>query len=106
MRLIFIIDKLWKLSLYFFKNLFLNILVQDCKCQDLPETWSYPESTANGWDGLCATGTRQSPIELFSDSQNTENLPQPNIHSNIKFNKYFSENSRNTFGYFKVNFIT
>ena len=97
---------MWKLSLYFFKNLFLNILVQDCKCQDLPETWSYPESTANGWDGLCATGTRQSPIELFSDSQNTENLPQPNIHSNIKFNKYFSENSRNTFGYFKVNFIT
>jgi len=77
------------------KLLFL-VLVQDCECQDLPETWSYPESTANGWDGLCATGTRQSPIELYSDE-----LPKPNIHSNIKFNNYFSENSRNTFGYFK-----
>ena len=80
---------------------FLNILVHEGQCQDLPETWSYPESTANGWDGLCSTGLRQSPIELYSDE-----LPKPNIHSNIKFNKYFSENSRNTFGYFKVNFST
>ena len=83
--------------IFFFKRLFLYILVQEGQCQDLPETWSYPESTANGWDGICATGLRQSPIELYSDE-----LGKPNIHSNIKFNKYFSENSRNTFGYFKV----
>ena len=72
-------------------------LILGVNCQDLPETWSYPESTANGWDGVCTTGTKQSPIELYHSE-----LPAPSIHSNIKFKNYFSANSRNTFGYFKV----
>jgi len=70
--------------------------VHESQSQELPETWSYPESTANGWDGLCTTGTKQSPIDLYHTD-----MPKPHIHSNIKFNNYFSGNSRNTFGYFK-----
>ena len=83
------------LSIIFHETFFLDFL--EVHCQDLPETWSYPESTANGWDGLCTTGLKQSPIELYSDD-----LPTPNIHSNINFKNYFSANSRNTYGYFKV----
>jgi len=74
----------------------LFFLLWGVECQDLPETWSYPEDTANGWDGVCTTGTKQSPIELYHSE-----LPAPSIHSNIKFKNYFSANSRNTFGYFK-----
>jgi carbonic anhydrase len=35
-----------------------------------PSTWSYaqPQGTAQGWTGMCATGQKQSPIELDTGS--------------------------------------
>ena len=45
--------------------------------------FSYPESAANGWTGLCATGSMQSPIDLDPDMVAT-------IHSPITYKNYFS----------------
>ena len=45
--------------------------------------YSYPESVANGWDGACETGTRQSPVDLDSSLEAT-------IHAPIKYRNYFN----------------
>ena len=45
--------------------------------------YSYPESVANGWDGTCETGMRQSPVDLDSKLQAT-------IHAPIKYRNYFN----------------
>ena len=45
--------------------------------------WSYPENLASGWDGLCATGAAQSPIDLSPAMVAT-------IHSPITYKHYFN----------------
>jgi len=45
--------------------------------------YSYPESAANGWSGLCATGAMQSPIDLDPSMVAT-------IHSPITYKNYFN----------------
>ena len=55
--------------------------------------FSYPESVANGWDGVCVTGINQSPIDLDSGMKAT-------VHAPINYRNYFN-------GHFnKVNFMS
>ena len=55
--------------------------------------FSYPESVANGWDGVCVTGINQSPIDLDSGMKAT-------VHAPINYRNYFN-------GHFnKVTFIS
>ena len=55
-------------------------------------SFKYPESVANGWDGVCVTGMNQSPIDLDSSMEAT-------VHAPINYRNYFN-------GHFnKVNFI-
>jgi hypothetical protein len=46
-------------------------------------SFSYPESAANGWTGLCGTGSMQSPIDLDPNMMAM-------IHSPITYKNYFN----------------
>lgn len=46
-------------------------------------SYHYPESLGNGWDGTCATGMMQSPIDLDGSMTAT-------VHSPITFKNYFN----------------
>ena len=45
-------------------------------------SWRYPESAANGWTGDCASGMKQSPIDL------DENM-YAWVHAPIEYRNYF-----------------
>ena len=45
--------------------------------------FSYPEKAENGWTGLCATGSMQSPIDLDPNMV-------PTIHAPITYKNYFN----------------
>ena len=56
-------------------------------------SFSYPESVATGWDGVCVDGENQSPIDLPSSMTAT-------VHAPINYRNYFN-------GHFnKVDFIS
>jgi len=60
-------------------------------------SFSYPESTDNGWTGTCETGNRQSPIDL--DSSMTAQIHAPinfRNYFNGHFNKFMKGSLRNT----------
>ena len=51
--------------------------------QFISSPFHYPESLANGWGGLCETGTKQSPIDLDPDMV-------PTVHAPITYKNYFN----------------
>jgi len=58
--------------------------------------WSYPESTANGWDGVCQSGSNQSPIDLNTTMTADVHAPlQYRNYGNKKFNKNIKGTLRN-----------
>jgi len=60
-------------------------------------SFSYPESVANGWDGVCVTGMNQSPIDLDSSMEATVHAPiNYRNYFNGHFNKFFKGSLRNT----------
>ena len=47
-------------------------------------SWRYPESAANGWTGDCASGMKQSPIDLDGNMYAW-------IHAPIEYRNYFAK---------------
>jgi len=52
-------------------------------CASASNHWSYPESTSNGWDGTCQSGSIQSPIALNTTLT-------ANIHAPLQYRQYFN----------------
>merc|ERR1711936_1368216 len=58
--------------------------------------WSYPEKTSNGWDGVCQSGSNQSPIDLNTTMTADVHAPlQYRNYGNKKFNKNIKGTLRN-----------